>query len=73
MTLKCVVSQLWAFKIIIIFYYLFGATDLELIHLIYLCVLCTLFVCMCLHTSMYVCMCMCKRSCGLVEICVMLA
>jgi len=50
MTLKCVVSQLWNVLIIIIivlvyhYYYLFSATDLELIDLLFLCVLCKVFV-----------------------------
>ena len=53
MTLKYVVSQLWAF---FNFYYLFSATDLELIEPLFLCVLCKVFV----HVCMHGCTCMCK-------------
>lgn len=57
MTLKCVVSWLWTFLKLLLFlvfyYYLFSATDLELIGLLFLCVLCKVF-CGHMHVHVYV-------------------
>jgi hypothetical protein len=59
MTLKYVVSWSWTFLkllLLVFYYYLFSATDLELIDLLFLCVMCKVFV----HVGMHVCTCICK-------------
>ena len=49
-------------------YCAFNATDLELIDLLFLCVLCR--VCACVHACMHAYTCICKGGCGWVDFCI---